>query len=67
MIIEALAVGAIVDTVCKVNKSMKLDEQAMKKYGKAFEKKQIALEKLKRKEDYTEKRLLNVVNKKRTI
>ena len=50
-----------------VDKSSKLDEQAMKKYTKAFVKNEEAQQLVRSKAEYTDKRLVNVAKKKRAI
>lgn len=67
MIIEALAVGALAKTFYSVDKSMKMDEKALRKYAKAFEKSEEAELMVRKKAEFTDKRLLNVAKKKRSI
>lgn len=67
MIIEALAVGAIVKTFISADKSLKMDEQALKKYAKAFERSEEAELLVRKKAEFTDKRLVNVAKKKRAI
>lgn len=67
MIIEGLALAAIVGAFHSVDKSQKIDDEALKKYGKAFEKDKEAYSLIYKKSKYTEKRLANVVKKKRAI
>lgn len=67
MIIEALAVGALVKTFYSADKSLKMDEKALKKYAKAFEKSEEAELLVKKKAEFTDKRLMNVAKKKRAI
>lgn len=70
MIIESLIMAGIafgVGIYAPVNKSMKLDEKAMQKYGRAFEKAQNARMKVDEKSALADKRAKNVVNKKRAI
>lgn len=67
MIIEALTVGALAKTFYSVDKSMKMDEKALKKYAKAFEKSEEAEALIRKKEEFTDKRLVNVAKKKRAI
>lgn len=69
MIFEALIVAAAFGAgiYAPVNKSMKLDEKALQKYGKAFDKAQSAQNKVLYKAEYTDKRLVNVANKKKAI
>ncbi|WP_312432429.1 hypothetical protein [Lacrimispora sp.] len=67
MILEALAVGSLVHTFSSVNKSLNLDEKALKRYAKAFERNEEARLLIKNKEEYTDKRLMNVAKKKRAI
>ena len=65
MIIEGLVLAA---AACyKVNKVEKIDDKALKKYAKAFEKSEEAELLIKKKAEFTEKRLANVVKKKRAI
>lgn len=67
MLIEALAVGAIAKTFYSVDKAMKMDEKALKKYAKAFEIQEEAALMVKKKSELADKRLGNVVKKKRAI
>lgn len=67
MIIEALAVGALAKTFYSADKSLKMDEKALKKYAKAFEKNEEAELLVRRKADFADKRLMNVAKKKRAI
>ena len=67
MIIEGLAVAAFVKTCYSANKSLEMDEKALKKYAKAFEQYEEAKLLVKKKSEYTDKRLANVVKKKRAI
>lgn len=67
MIIEALAVGALAKTLYSADKSMKMDEQALRKYAKAFEKSEEAELMVRKKAAVTDKRLMNVAKKKRAI
>jgi len=67
MIIEALAIGAIVKTFYSVDKSMKTDEAALKKYAKAFERSAEANLLVKQKAECTDKRIANVAKKKRAV
>lgn len=67
MIIEGLAVAAFVKTCYSANKSLEMDEKALKKYAKAFERNEEAELLLKKKAEYTDKRLANVAKKKRAI
>lgn len=67
MIIEALAVGALVKTFYSADKSLKIDEKALQKYAKAFEKNEEAKLLVQKKADFADKRLMNVAKKKRAI
>ena len=67
MIVEGLAVAALAKTLYQTNKSMKMDEKALKKYAKAFERSEEAELLVKKKAEYTDKRLANVAKKKRAI
>ncbi len=67
MIIEGLAIGALINTVYNLNKAVEMDERALKKYAKAFEQHEEAELLVKRKAEYTDKRLSNVAKKKRAI
>ncbi|WP_394870293.1 hypothetical protein [Clostridium butyricum] len=67
MIIEALAVGALVKTFHSADKSLKMDEKALKKYAKAFERSEEAELLVRKKAEFTDKRLMNVAKKKRAI
>ena len=68
MIIEGLAIATA--TACGMyyaDKSSQMDEKALKKYAKAFEKDQEARMLVEEKAEYTDKRLMNVARKKRAI
>lgn len=67
MIIEGLAVAAFVKTCYSANKSLEMDEKALKKYAKAFEKSEEAELLVRKKSEFTDKRLANVAKKKRAI
>lgn len=67
MIIEALAVGALVKILYSVDKSLKMDDMALKKYAKAFERSVEAELLVKKKAELVDKRLMNVAKKKRAI
>lgn len=67
MIIPGLAAAALIKTCCSINKSLEMDERALDKYAKAFEKYEEARLLVKRKAEYTDKRLANVAKKKRAI
>lgn len=70
MLIESLIMAGIafgVGVYAPVDKSMKLDEKALQKYGKAFEKEQNARIKVDEKSKLADKRAKNVANKKRVI
>ncbi|MEG1958097.1 MAG: hypothetical protein RR071_10250 [Lachnospiraceae bacterium] len=67
MIIEGLAVAAFVKTCYSANKSSEMDEKALKKYAKAFEKNEEAQLLVNQKAEFTDKRLANVAKKKRAI
>lgn len=67
MIIEGLAVGALAKTFYSADKSLKMDEKALKKYAKAFERSEEAELLVRKKAEFTDKRLMNVAKKKRTI
>lgn len=67
MIIEGLAVAALVKTVYSADKSAKMDERALGKYAKAFEKSEEARLLIRKKAEYTDKRLANTAKKKRAI
>lgn len=67
MIIEALAVGALAKTFYSADKSLKMDEKALKKYAKAFERSEEAQLLVRNKAEFTDKRLMNVAKKKRAI
>lgn len=66
MILELLGAG-LVHTLYSTDKSMKLDEKALKKYAKAFERSEEAELMVRNKAEYTDKRLVNVAKKKRAI
>lgn len=67
MIIELIGAGALAHTFYSADKSMKMDEKALKKYAKAFERSEEAELMVKNKAEYTDKRLVNVAKKKRAI
>jgi hypothetical protein len=67
MIIEALAVGALAKTFYSVDKSLKMDEKALRKYAKAFERSEEAELMVRKQAEFTDKRLMNVAKKKRAI
>lgn len=58
---------AFAKTCCSVNKSLEMDKNALKKYAKAFERYEEAELLVRRKSEYTDKRLANVARKKRAI
>lgn len=67
MVLEGLLVAAVAKAFYSVDKAEKLDDKALKKYAKAFERSEEAELLVKKKAEYTEKRLGNVVKKKRAI
>lgn len=67
MIMEALTVGALIKTVHSFNKAEKMDEEALRKYGRAFERNREAELLVEEKAEFTDKRLKNVAKKKRAI
>lgn len=67
MIIEGLAIAALAHTFYSADKSSKLDEKALEKYAKAFEKSEEAELMIRNKAQFTDKRLQNVAKKKRAI
>lgn len=67
MIIGGLTVAALASTLYGADKSLKLDEQAFKKYAKAFEKSKEAELLIEKKAEFADKRLSNVAKKKRAI
>lgn len=70
MIIEALTIGAIgafAKTCYSANEASKIDERALKKFAKAFEKTEEAELLIRKKTELTDKRLSNVAKKKRAI
>lgn len=67
MIIEGLAAAAVIRQFYKANKSFKIDQEALKKYAKAFEQGSEAQLLVKKKAEYTDKRLANVAKKKSAI
>lgn len=67
MIVEALAIGAVAKLFYSVDKSMKTDEAALKKYAKAFERNSEAELLIQKKAEYTDKRIANVAKKKRAV
>lgn len=69
MLIELGLMGApsFAKTLYDAYKSTNMDERAMQKYSQAFEKEQDAKLIVKRKAEYTDKRLANVAKKKRFV
>ena len=67
MLIPGLVATAVVKTCYDITKSLELDEKALKKYSKAFEMNEEAKLLVKKKEEFTDKRLANVAKKKRAI
>ena len=67
MIIEGLAVAAFIRSYHSAAKAAKMDERALKKYAKAFETSEEARLLVKKKAEFTDKRLANVAKKKRAI
>ncbi len=63
MVLEGLLVAAAAKAFYSVDKAEKLDDKALKKYAKAFERSEEAELLVKKKAEYTEKRLGNVVKK----
>ena len=67
MLIPGLVATAVVKTCYDITKSLELDEKSLKKYSKAFEMNEEAKLLVKKKEEFTDKRLANVAKKKRAI
>lgn len=67
MFINALVVGAIASTFLSADKSNRIDEDALDKYAKAFEKSEEAKLMIHKKMEYMNKRVFNVVKRKRAI
>ena len=67
MILEMIISGTIGNTLAGVYKSIKIDEKALKKYAKAYEKSEEAKLLVKNKSEKTDKRINNVVRKKTAI
>lgn len=67
MIVESLAVATVVKTFYSVDKAMKIDEKALKRYAEAFEREEDAALLVKKKSELMDKRLENVAKKKRSI
>lgn len=67
MIIEGLAVATLAATFYSADKSLKMDERALKKYAKAFERNEEAELLVRKKAEFADKRLENVAKKKRAI
>jgi len=59
--------GTIAKLVYDTNKSLTMDEKALSKFGKAFEREAEARYLIQMKEEQTDKRLMNVVKKKKSI
>lgn len=67
MIIEGLVAASVVKFFYSANKSLEIDEKALKRYAEAFEKSEEARILIRKKAEYTDKRLGNVAKKKRAI
>lgn len=67
MLIEGLLVGSVISTFYNIDKSMKMDSQALQQYAEAYEIKALARRKLEEKSKETDCRLNNVVRKKRSV
>ncbi|MFD3156737.1 hypothetical protein ACFIJ5_07745 [Haloimpatiens sp. FM7330] len=67
MVLELLGAGALTHVLYSTDKSMKMDEKALKKYARAFERSEEAELMVRNKAEYTDKRLVNVAKKKRAI
>ena len=67
MIVEGLAVAALAKMCYSADKSIKMDEQALKKYARAFERSEEAELLVRKKAEFADKRLMNVAKKKRAI
>lgn len=64
MIIEGLVLCTVVSSAIKAGK---IDDRALKKYARAFEKEEEAELMVKQKREFTDKRLVNVLKKKKAI
>lgn len=67
MIIDGMGIWAVAKTLYDINKSVEMDEQALKKYGRAFERQEKAQLLVKKKSELADKRVANVAKKKRAI
>jgi len=67
MIIEGLTVAVLAKTFYDTDKAAKMDDRALEKYAKAFEKNKEAELLVHKKAAYADKRLANVAKKKRAI
>ena len=67
MILEMLIAGSIGNTVVGAWKSINMDDKALEKYAKAYEKSEEAKLLIKNKSEKTDKRIKNVVRKKVAI
>nr|MBP3598322.1 hypothetical protein [Eubacterium sp.] len=67
MITEILIGAGVAKALYSADKASKMDEKALKKYAKAFEQSEEAELLVKKKAEYTDKRLENVAKKKRAI
>ena len=65
MLVEGLLLGSVISTFYKIDRSMKMDERALKEYAEAYEIQALARKKLEDKSMETDRRLNNVVKKKR--
>ncbi|NFF82263.1 hypothetical protein FC764_13640 [Clostridium botulinum] len=67
MILEILGASAFAHLIYSTDKCIKMDEKALERYAKAFEQSKKAELIVRNKEEYADKRLMNVVKKKRAI
>lgn len=68
MIIEGLLLGgALGKTFYSADKSLKMNEKALGKYAKSFERSEEAELLIRKKDEFTDKRLVNVAKKRRAI
>lgn len=67
MILEGLAVAAFIKTCCDTDEALTMEEGALKKYARAFERSEEAELLVQKKAEYTDKRLANVAKKKKAI
>lgn len=66
-IIAGMLIGGVAYTFAKTDQSMKMDEQARKKYARAYERQAAAEELVRNKQEEADNTLMKVANRKRAI